>query len=334
MFSLDDHHETDSEDDVQKEDIPIKKKKSPGKAPKAPRARKDPYPKKKTKSPFENPDPNGDDPDYYRVVENDYVIEETTEPLIPDGDHISEDLRKYYNPFVLILDGSPGLGKTETGRWIVVQKALAEEVDYIIVITGSKKYNSDWQDIVPKEYIFSDWSDVPTGAKGKQDEKTGQFTPHENMGSFIMHELQDPKRNPERRHLLVVFDDPVGKIPWKEPSFQSIISIHRHLCTSFICMTQWLNALPTIIKDAAPYVAMFTQSTARGNQIAFEYFGNKFLDEKNFKHELKKASYVEDPTDHNNRGWCMFRIGRTGDWFSTRVQKLDLEGQEKPLLKY
>jgi len=218
--------------------------------------------------------------------------EHVKEPKLETNNEIldpnEKSIVKGKKPFMMTIFGKPGEGKSALAQYVVYEKLQQKAVDYVMVISNSS-FNEDWKWLPPKA-IKKLWT--PELA--------------ETIVKF--------QTKPERGHLLVVLEDPVGSFPWDDKKVLQMIITHRHLNISWIINVQYVNKIPPIYRECATYVAIFRQQTERSKEALFLSYGGDFNDKKHFYSVLQNST---------GNYYFLFYEAPFQRWSKTKIDPLD-----------
>jgi Cdc6-like AAA superfamily ATPase len=160
--------------------------------------------------------------------------------------------------------GSSGSGKSHCMRFMLIENLRKGFYDCGLVFSGSD-FNNDY-DFLPSKYIIN----------GYNEEILKKFIEFmkKNKGSFF-----------------VVFDDLVGLIKYT-PALVNFLTSFRHYNCDVYIATQYLQKVQPIIRIQATYAFIYKQFTSRAVNSAFESYGVKFENVKEFKKFLEKHTNV------------------------------------------
>lgn len=187
-------------------------------------------------------------------------LETNNETLDPN----EESVVKGKKPFILTIFGKPGEGKSALAQYVVYEKFQQKAIDYAMVISNSS-YNDDWK-WLPAKAIKKHWT------------------------KELANQITNFQKKPERGHLLIVLEDPVGSFPWDDKQVLQMVITHRHLNISWIINVQYVNKIPPIYRECATYSAIFKQQTERAKEALFQSYGGDFGTKKRFYEVLSQTT--------------------------------------------
>jgi hypothetical protein len=203
----------------------------------------------------------------YAAVEDEQAQEKTDGKLETNNEKLDpneKSIVKGKKPFIMTIFGKPGEGKSALAQYVVYEKFQQKAIDYVMVISNSS-YNDDWK-WLPSKAIKKHWT------------------------KDLADTIQKFQMKPERGHLLIVLEDPVGSFPWDDKQVLQMVITHRHLNISWIINVQYVNKIPPIYRECATYSAIFKQQTERAKEALFQSYGGDFGDKKKFYRVLQETT--------------------------------------------
>ena len=175
------------------------------------------------------------------------------------------------NPFDIIIDNGPSIiilcaapksGKTYMVKYLMNELFKKKKLDYGICFCPTNFTGA--YDYLPEHYIHSQYNE-------------------NTFINFYNIQIEQIKKNKKCKPAFVIFDDCIGSVNFESNKFKKIISTYRHPNLTLIFTTQYIKALPTILRECASFFITFRQS----KEISFKGIQENFMNDYNLK-EVKK----------------------------------------------
>ena len=190
-------------------------------------------------------------------------------------------------PFVLFLVGSPGSGKSHCVKYICRELSGKGKVEHILCMSGG---NLDDYSFLPEDVVKNEFDEEMVKKLIRVQKKNG---------------------NPPA---LLILDDMVGKNVTNNQVFKHLISTHRQINLSIICVTQYLNTeLSPLMRNCTTHCGWFKQEQKRAIQALHESYGQRHESYNLFKEKcmdiLHKHEFcVFDPSKEGLAGYQVYKI--------------------------
>lgn len=168
-------------------------------------------------------------------------------------------------PCVFLIAGAPGSGKSYLTKHLIYQYCKNRKFNHGLVITNTS-FN-DGYSFVPAKYVHSYYDEAV-------------------LQKFLDTQIES------KEPAFLVLDDCLGKAQFNSKFFMSFITTYRHYNITVFLTTQYIYAIPPVIRECCTYSYMFQQTTLRSNNALFETFGQCFENMKEFKAFL--ASHITE----------------------------------------
>lgn len=162
---------------------------------------------------------------------------------------------QFIYPSIIIINGSPGSGKTNLLKYLLVSAFKKNQLAYGIVFCPTA-FNQSYN-YLDNKYVFTGYNE-------------------EVLINLMNVQIQQLKNNNKCNPSFVVFDDCIGTIDFGSSFFNQLISTYRHYNLTLIFSTQYLYKLTTLIRSCCTYFITFNESIKRNIQAIYETFMGEF----------------------------------------------------------
>ena len=159
----------------------------------------------------------------------------------------------YLKNKTIMLLGMRGSGKSNMLKYLV--GLSKDEFKTIFLISPTEQINKFYAGLIKPENIFSNYDEVWTEALMKK-----------------MTETNTDKSSNEASHILLILDDCIADVNFNKSKFLKALFVRgRHLSISIIVTSQYINALPPIIRSNCDFIAVSQINTQGLDLLVNEY---------------------------------------------------------------
>jgi len=168
-------------------------------------------------------------------------------------------------PNITTILGYCGTGKSHLVKYII--KENLDKIDYVIVITSTKHNN---------QYTYLGEHGMPNKILGPLD--------LDKKIAMIMNKM---KKNFDKYHVMIVFDDVMGSIKEYSNKMNALLSTFRHYNLSIIFVSQYAAKVPTYIRELTYYCFTFDQKSKKSLENVYDSYFQEIDTFKDFKRFFK-----------------------------------------------
>jgi len=166
-----------------------------------------------------------------------------------------------FDPFLLILNGICGSGKTHFMKYLLYRLTSEGFVDYCIVFSPTK-FTQQWN-MLPEKYIFPEFNDE------------------------TLQKIMEIQEKQQKKQLLLIFDDCLGSVKFNSKVVSRFFSCFRHYRAKVMLSTQNVNKIPPMIRDIASHIAIFETFAERCLTGLYDSYGHCFERYEDFRKYVK-----------------------------------------------
>lgn len=173
----------------------------------------------------------------------------------------------FKNPAFYLICAKKYSGKSHLLKWLLYNFIKTKQFDYGIIISATAKVTGEWN-IIPNKYIFE-----------KYDESL--------IETIYEKQAQETKFRSGVR-CFILMDDVLGTVQLKSPTITKLSTTGRHLNITTFLITQWLTAVPSVVRSNAEYVICLRQPNQIVLKAIWEQYGGMYGSFKEFSEYFKK----------------------------------------------
>ena len=179
-------------------------------------------------------------------------------------------LKLFKTPAIILLSAACGQGKSYMIKYLMhnlTQKT--DNFDFGICISNTSAFTGEY-DYIPKKYVHSLYSE-----------------------KLIENLMNIQKKNLKSRAFLIL-DDCLGQVNFNNSAILRLFTQYRHFRITILLSTQYLNKIPTFIRECSTYVFIFKQTIKRSYESLYQSFG------QNYETLNKFIKYIQENTENYN----------------------------------